>query len=141
MIQWGFLLFLCVPVWTTKPQSDSFSSASFMFSSLVEEIVSTKCLYWVSALNLFLEKPFFLCWVLRSHRILAACVSTLASVVWIPPPLETWTLFSRWDCYKNNFFFGCTWAILVNMFIFWSRICAVSVQSYYSVTVVLRVVL
>lgn len=42
--------------------------------------------YWVSALNLFLEKPFFLCWVLRSHRILAAYVSTLAAVVWVSTP-------------------------------------------------------
>lgn len=31
------------------------------------------------------------------------------------------------------------WAIFINMLIFWSCICAVSVQSYYSVKVILGV--
>lgn len=124
-------------MWTTKPQSDSFSCASSMFSSLLGEIVSAKCLYWVSALNLSLEKPFFLCWVLRSHRISTAYVSTLA-VMWIPPPFVNLKKlgFSRSFFFYLFFFCVCVPGLFLLICLYFE---VVSVQSYNSVKGILGV--
>lgn len=88
----------------SEPQSDSFSCASFMFSSLLEEIVSTKSFYWASALNLFLEKPFFLCLVLKSQNTSCLCKHPGFSGVNITPS-GNWKNFAFQDGFVTETLF------------------------------------